>query len=71
MSDQNTLHRQTWVAVGPAGAVGTILRSDGGFTVRLSAKGTDGGVYPTLAVAKSALFAALGPGAEYPEFHEH
>ena len=71
MSDQNTLHRQTWVAVGPAGAVGTILRSDGGFTVRLSAKGTDGGVYPNLAVAKSALFAALGPGAEYPEFHEH
>jgi hypothetical protein len=71
MSDQNTLHRQTWVAVGPAGAVGTILRTEGGFTVRLSAKGADGGVYPSLAVAKSALFAALGPGADYPEFHEH
>ncbi|KQO47429.1 MULTISPECIES: hypothetical protein [unclassified Frigoribacterium] len=71
MSDQNTLHRQTWVAVGPAGAVGTILRTDDGFAVRLSAKGADGGVYPTLAVAKSALFAALGPGADYPEFREH
>jgi hypothetical protein len=71
MSDQNTLHRQTWVAVGPAGAVGSILRTDDGFEVRLPAKSAEGGTYPTLAVAKSALFAALGPGAEYPEFHEH
>ncbi|ROS48387.1 methyltransferase [Frigoribacterium sp. PhB24] len=71
MSDQNTLHRQTWVAVGPAGTVGTIVRTDDGFAVRLSAKAADGGVYPTLAVAKSAVFAALGPGADYPEFHEH
>lgn len=71
MSDQNTIHRQTWVAVGPSGAVGSIVRNDDGFTVRMSTKNADGGAYPTLAVAKSALFAALGPGAEYPEFREH
>jgi hypothetical protein len=71
MSDHDTVHRQTWVAVGPAGAVGSILRTDDGFAVRPAASAADGGVYPTLAVAKSALFAALGPGADYPEFREH
>jgi len=71
MSDQNTLHRQTWVAVGPSGAVGSITRADDGFVVRLTSASTDAGPYPSLAVAKSALFAALGPGADYPEFREH
>jgi hypothetical protein len=62
---------QTWVAVGPAGTVGSIGRTGGGFVVRLAARSEQSGEYPTLAVAKSALFAALGPGADYPEFHEH
>ena len=62
---------QTWVAVGPAGTVGSIGRTSGGFVVRLAGRSEQSGEYPTLAVAKSALFAALGPGAEYPEFHEH
>ncbi|WP_209561234.1 methyltransferase [Frigoribacterium sp. PvP032] len=62
---------QTWVAVGPAGTVGSIGRTGDGFAVRLAGRSGQSGEYPTLAVAKSALFAALGPGAEYPEFHEH
>jgi len=62
---------QTWVAVGPAGTVGSIGRTGGGFVVRLAGRSEQSAEYPTLAVAKSALFAALGPGAEYPEFHEH
>jgi hypothetical protein len=62
---------QTWVAVGPAGTVGSIGRTGDGFVVRLAGRSEQGSEYPTLAVAKSALFAALGPGAEYPEFHEH
>jgi hypothetical protein len=71
MSDQ-TATRQTWVALGPSGTVGSIHRTHEGFTVRLPSRETDGSaVFPTLAVAKSALFAALGPGAEYPEFREH
>jgi hypothetical protein len=61
----------TWVAVGPAGTVGSIGRVDGGFVVRLAGRAEPSGEYPTLAVAKSALFAALGPAAEYPEFREH
>ncbi|MDY0890603.1 methyltransferase [Frigoribacterium sp. CFBP9039] len=71
MSDQTTT-RQTWVAVGPSGTVGSIHRTDEGFAVRMPSRDSDeGAVFPTLAVAKSALFAALGPGADYPEFHEH
>ena len=62
---------QTWVAVGPAGTVGSIGRTSDGFVVRLAGRDEPGGEYPSLAVAKSALFAALGPGADYPEFHEH
>jgi len=62
---------QTWVAAGPAGTVGSIGRTGDGFVVRLVGRPGQSGEYPTLAVAKSALFAALGPGAEYPEFHEH
>lgn len=71
MSDRQTVTEQTWVAVGPAGAVGSVHRVREGFTVRLSRRTVPSGPYPTLAVAKAALFAALGPGAEYPEFHEH
>ncbi|GAA0956629.1 methyltransferase [Frigoribacterium faeni] len=70
MSDQTTT-RQTWVAIGPSGTVGSIHRTHEGFVVRMPSRDATGGEYPTLAVAKSALFAALGPGAEYPEFHEH
>jgi hypothetical protein len=62
---------QTWVAVGPAGTVGSIGRTGDGFVVRLAGRSEQSAAYPSLAVAKSALFAALGPGADYPEFHEH
>ena len=62
---------QSWLAVGPAGAVGTVHRTAGGFAVRLAGRDEFSGEYPTLSVAKSALFAALGPGAEYPDFREH
>jgi hypothetical protein len=27
--------------------------------------------YPSLTVAKSALYAALAPGSDWPEFREH
>jgi len=71
MSDRQTVTDQMWVAVGPAGTVGSLHRVQEGFTVRLARRTASSGPYPTLAVAKAALFAALGPGAEYPEFHEH
>jgi hypothetical protein len=70
MSDM-TLTGQTWVAFGPAGAVGSIHRVADGFTFRLISDDDFRSVYPTLDVAKSALHASLLPGAEWPEFREH
>ncbi|HEY5320378.1 MAG TPA: methyltransferase [Galbitalea sp.] len=70
MSD-TTLVRQTWVAFGPAGALGSIHAVDTGYTFRLMDDSASRGIYPSLAVAKSALHAALEPGSEWPEFKEH
>jgi hypothetical protein len=61
----------TWVAFGPAGAVGSIHPIEGGYTFRLLRDGRYRGVFPTLGVAKSALHASLLPGSEWPEFREH
>lgn len=70
MSDM-TLTGQTWVAFGPAGAVGSIHRVDDGFTFKLVADDGFRAVYPSLEVAKGALHASLLPGAARPEFREH
>jgi len=69
MSD-NTMTGQRWVAFGPAGAIGSIHRTDGGFLVKLL-DAPEGREYPTLEVAKSALHASLPSGADWPEFREH
>jgi hypothetical protein len=61
----------TWVARGSAGTVGTIYRDEPGFRVRLVGDDTARGPFATLEVAKSALHAALGPGADRPEFSAH
>ena len=64
-----TGHR--WVAQGPAGAIGSVHSVEGGFTFKLLTDDGYRGVYPTLDVAQSALYAALLPGSEWPEFREH
>ena len=61
----------TWVAVGPAGAVGAIHRADGGFRVELYGRDGSGGTFPSLASAKGAVHAALGPLADRPELRAH
>lgn len=72
MSNDNlTLTGQTWVAFGPAGAVGSIHSVEGGYTFKLLRDEKFRSVYPNLEVAKSALHAALLPGSEWPEFREH
>ena len=72
MSNTNlTLTGQTWVAFGPAGAVGSIHRVDDGYTFKLIRDQDYRAVYPSLEVAKSALYAGLLPGSEWPEFREH
>ena len=62
---------KTWVAFGPVGAIGTIHRSEKGYAVRLLDDSANRGVYETLDVAKSALYAAMLPGSDWPEFREH
>lgn len=66
-----TMDSQTWVAFGPAGAVGSVSRVEGGFTFRLLSDDATRATYPSLEIAKSALFAALDPGSDWPEFREH
>ena len=67
----NTVAEQTWVAFGPAGAIGSVHRVDGGYTFKLMTDDDYRSLYPSLEVAKSALFAALDPGSDWPEFREH
>ena len=71
MNEQTT--QQRWVAFGPTGAIGSILRSDAGYTVRLidDPDAQDRGTFETLEVAKSALHAAMEPGSDWPELREH
>jgi len=61
----------TWVAIGPAGAVGSIHRAADGFQVELYGRRRAGGPYPSLDSAKGAVHAALGPLAPRPEFRAH
>jgi hypothetical protein len=70
MSD-TTLTRHTWLAMGPAGTIGWITSTGTGYTFKLVHDTSERAVYPTLEVAKSALYACLAPGAEWPEFREH
>jgi hypothetical protein len=62
---------KTWVASGPAGALGSIHRTDDGYTFKLLSDDDFRGRYPSLEVVKGALYASLEPGADWPEFREH
>jgi len=71
MNEQAT--QQRWVAFGANGAVGSILRTADGYTVRLidDPDAHERGTFATLEAAKGALHAAMAPGSEWPEFREH
>lgn len=81
MQTPSTVHEpimtgQTWVAVGPAGALGSVHGVDSpdgvhGFTFKLMSDDGYRGVYPSLEVAQSALYASLLPGSDWPEFRAH
>jgi hypothetical protein len=60
-----------WVAFGPAGAVGSIQRRDASYAMKLLDDDADRGIYPSLEVAKNALYAAMLPGSDWPDFREH
>jgi len=64
--------RRLWVAYGPSGAVGTIEKSgDDGYAVKMAGADASLGTYPSMEVAKNALYSQLKPGSDWPEFREH
>ena len=69
MSETQT--RRLWVAYGPAGAVGTIEKSGDDYAVKMVGADAAVGTYPSMDVAKNALFSHLKPGSDWPEFREH
>ncbi|WP_345802758.1 methyltransferase [Microbacterium sp. AZCO] len=70
MSDTQT--RRLWVAYGPSGAVGTIEKgTDESYSVKMVGADAAVGTYPSMEVAKNALFSHLKPGSDWPEFREH
>jgi hypothetical protein len=71
MSERQRTIDQTWVASGPAGAVGVIHRTGSDYAFRLLADDVTHSGYPSLAIAKSALHAHLAPGTDWPDFTEH
>jgi hypothetical protein len=71
MMSNSTLSKRHWVAFGAVGAVGSIRETDDGFTFRILDGSDYRGMFPTLDAAKGALFAALPPGSERPQFSEH
>lgn len=69
MTDTQT--RRLWVAYGQTGAVGIIRQDADGYTATMAGGDEPFGTYPELDVAKSALYARLKPGTDWPEFREH
>ncbi len=65
------VHHTIWVAYGRSGVVGSIRKGDEGFTVTMAGASSAAGSYPTMEIAKNALYAAMTPGSDWPEFREH
>ena len=63
--------RRLWVAYGSAGAVGTIEKNGTDYAVKMAGADTALGSYPSMEIAKNALFSHLKPGTDWPEFREH
>jgi len=68
---QATTTRTIWVAFGASGVVGTIRKDEDGYTVTMADADSSVGVYPSMDVAKSALYAHMRPGSDWPRFQEH
>jgi len=63
--------RSLWVAYGTTGVAGSIRETPEGFTVTMAGADAAVGTYPSMEVAKSALYAAMPPGSDWPRFEQH
>ena len=66
-----TLTGKTWVAIGPAGVVGSVHQVDTGYTFKLLTDPGFRAVYSTLDAAKGALSSSIVPSIDTLEFREH
>lgn len=64
-------HHPLWVAYGSSGVVGSIRKEEDGYIVTMAGADASAGSYPSMDVAKNALFARMTPGSEWPQFREH
>jgi hypothetical protein len=69
--DTTQMHRALWVAYGASGVVGTIRKGEDDYTVTMAGAGASLGSYPSMDIAKSALYSHLAPGSDWPSFREH
>jgi hypothetical protein len=60
-----------WVAYGRSGVVGSIRKDESGYTVTMAGADASAGRYPTMEIAKNALYAGMTPGSDWPEFRQH
>jgi len=68
----NAQTHRLWVAHNDTGTgVGTIQQDGDVYTVRMLGRDEPAGTYPSMEVAKNALFSQLKPGSAWPEFREH
>jgi hypothetical protein len=70
MSTTGTRH-SLWVAYGASGVVGSIRKDDDGYVVTMAGADATAGVFPSMEIAKNALFSRMTPGSDWPEFREH
>lgn len=66
-----TQTRGLWVAHGPNGVVGSIRHDEDDYVVVMAGADAETGRYPTLDVAKGALYSHLLPGSTWPRYQEH
>ncbi|MGO3192190.1 MAG: methyltransferase [Microbacterium sp.] len=66
-----TRTRGLWVANGPNGVVGSIRHDEDDYVVVMAGADAETGRYPTLDVAKGALYSHLLPGSTWPRYQEH
>ncbi|MBD3756510.1 MULTISPECIES: methyltransferase [Microbacterium] len=68
----STASSTLWIAYGAEGnVVGTVRKTDEGYTSTIAGASESIGTYPTMDIAKNALHGHLPPGSDWPQFREH
>ncbi|GEK86718.1 methyltransferase [Microbacterium aerolatum] len=63
--------RGLWVAHGTNGVVGSIRHEEDDYVVVMVGADAETGRYPSLEVAKGALYSHMRPGSSWPRYEQH